>query len=163
MLLDEAPPVLEAEPAAGADEEVVVLEVETAEAAGTPNVGWLAVLPALFAIGAALLFRQVIIALFLGVWLGAWIVTGDLAMGWFTGLFTTIQTYILAALADDDHAAIILFSMMIGGTVGLIQKNGGTAAIVETVTKWAQDSRAGASSRRLCSACSSSSMTTPTP
>lgn len=114
-----------------------------AEAAGTPDVGWLSIVPALLAIAAALVFRQVIVALFLGVWVGAWIVSGDPLFGWATGLFATIQTYILDALADDDHAAILLFSMMIGGTVGLIQKNGGTAAIVETVTKWARSAGRG--------------------
>ncbi len=131
VLLDAADPA-DAPPEAAASDE-----------AETPDVGWLSILPALLAIAAALIFRQVIVALFLGVWLGAWIVTGDPLMGWATGLFATIQTYILAALADDDHAAIILFSMMIGGTVGLIQKNGGTAAIVDTVTKWARTAGRG--------------------
>ena len=132
VLLDQAPPA-EAPPA---------VEPE-ADAVAAPDVGWLSILPALLAIAAALVFRQVIVALFLGVWLGAWIVTGDPLWGWATGLFATIQTYILDALADDDHAAIILFSMMIGGTVGLIQKNGGTAAIVDTVTGWARTAGRG--------------------
>ena len=105
--------------------------------------GWLAIVPALLAIAAALLFRQVIVALFLGVWVGAWIVSGDVLTGWFTGLFSTIVAYILPALADSDHAAILIFSMMIGGTVGLIQKNGGTAAIVDVVTKWARSAGRG--------------------
>ncbi|MEM0964113.1 MAG: Na+/H+ antiporter NhaC family protein, partial [Bacteroidota bacterium] len=107
------------------------------------GVGWLSVLPAVLAIAAALLFRQVIVALFLGVWVGAWIATGDPALGWFTGLFATVQTYVLGALADSDHAAIIIFTLMIGGTVGLIQKNGGTAAIVEVATKWARSAGRG--------------------
>ncbi|WP_412062704.1 Na+/H+ antiporter NhaC family protein [Rubrivirga sp. IMCC45206] len=136
----DAPVLLDAP--ADAYGEPSVVEAAPAEDA-PPDVGWLSILPALLAIAAALVFRQVIVALFLGVWLGAWIVTGDPLMGWATGLFATIQTYILAALADDDHAAIILFSMMIGGTVGLIQKNGGTAAIVDTVTKWARTAGRG--------------------
>ena len=133
-------------PASSPDAVVAPDEAEAAaadEEAPARDVGWLSILPALLAIAAALAFRQVIIALFLGVWLGSWIVTGDLLLGWFTGLFPTIETYILAALADGDHAAIILFSMMIGGTVGLIQKNGGTAAIVELVTKWARTAGRG--------------------
>ena len=114
-----------------------------AEATDRPDVGWLAVLPALLAIAAALAFRQVIVALFLGVWAGAWIATGDPATGWFTGLFATLQVYVLAALADSDHAAIILFTLMIGGTVGLIQKNGGTSAIVDVATRWARSAGRG--------------------
>ncbi|MEM9996164.1 MAG: Na+/H+ antiporter NhaC family protein [Bacteroidota bacterium] len=103
----------------------------------------LSVLPAVIAIGAALVFRQVIAALFVGVWAGAWLVTGDPALGWFTGLLATIETYILAALADADHAAIILFSLMIGGLVGVIQKNGGTRGIVNAVVAWANSAQRG--------------------
>ena len=146
----EAPVTLDGEPAVGPGAVAVPVEaapVESAEAAepgeATPDVGWLAIVPALLAIAAALLFRQVIVALFLGVWVGAWIVSGDVLTGWFTGLFSTIVAYILPALADSDHAAILIFSMMIGGTVGLIQKNGGTAAIVDVVTKWARSAGRG--------------------
>ncbi len=137
VLLDGAPAGLDTAPAV---EGIEVVEV--AEEA-KPDVGWLAVLPALIAIAAALLFRQVIVALFLGVWLGGWIVTGDLALGWFTSLFATVQVYVLGALADGDHAAIIIFTLMIGGTVGLIQKNGGTAAIVDVATRWARSAGRG--------------------
>ena len=146
----EAPVTLDGEPATDSEAVPVPVEaapVESAEAAepeeATPDVGWLAIVPALLAIAAALLFRQVIVALFLGVWVGAWIVSGDVLTGWFTGLFSTIVAYILPALADSDHAAILIFSMMIGGTVGLIQKNGGTAAIVDVVTKWARSAGRG--------------------
>jgi len=138
-------PVLLVEPdgqATPADAEAPA-QAAAEEGGATRDVGWLAILPALLAIAAALAFRQVVAALFIGVWAGAWIVTGDLALGWFTGLFATIQTYILAALADSDHAAILIFSMMIGGTVGLIQKNGGTAAIVDLVTRWARSAGRG--------------------
>jgi Na+/H+ antiporter NhaC len=117
---------------------------EATEAAGTAaHAGWWSVLPALVAIGAALAFRQVVVALFLGVWLGAWIAAGDLATGWFTGFFAAIQTYILGALADEGHAAIILFSLLIGGLVGLVQKGGGTQAIVQHVTRWARSAGRG--------------------
>ena len=142
VLLDEAPappPEAVADPVE-ADAEASVAAAEDDAPAGA---GWLAILPALIAIVAALLFRQVIAALFAGVWLGAWIVSGDLATGWFTGLFATVQVYVLAALANSDHAAIIIFTLMIGGTVGLIQKNGGTAAIVDVATKWARSAGRG--------------------
>ena len=150
----EAPVLLDGEPAPAtpAEEAVVSDPVEAdAEASvaaadeegGARDVGWLAVLPAVLAIVAALAFRQVIAALFLGVWIGAWLVTGDLATGWFTGLFATVQVYVLAALADADHAAIIIFTLMIGGAVGLIQKNGGTAAIVDVATRWARSAGRG--------------------
>ncbi len=107
-----------------------------------PNRGWLSLLPALLAIVLALAFRQVVVSLFMGVWVGGWIVAGSF-WGLITGLWRTMDTYILNALADSDHAAIIIFSLMIGGVVGIIQKNGGTAGIVNVVTRWAKSARRG--------------------
>ena len=160
VLLQEAPATADGQaadgvPATDAQGDQAVPAVDSTLAAGAaaadagepapdkPDVGWLALLPALLAIAAALAFRQVIVALFLGVWAGAWIATGDLGLGWFTGLFATVQVYVLAALADSDHAAIIIFTLMIGGAVGLIQRNGGTAAIVDVATRWARSAGRG--------------------
>jgi Na+/H+ antiporter NhaC len=120
-------------------EEAAEAEDPPPAAAGT----WLAVLPALLAIFGALLFRQVIVALFIGVWLGAWLITGNLALGWLTGLFATVELYVVAALTNPDYVAILLFTLMIGGMVGLIQKNGGTAGIVNVVVRWARSARRG--------------------
>ncbi len=118
----------------------VLLETPPAEDAPAPT--WLSIIPALVAIGAALAFRQVVAALFLGIWIGAWITYGSLAGVWF-GLLDTVQVYVLAALADADHAAIIIFTLMIGGVVGIIQKNGGTQGIVGAVVAWANSARRG--------------------
>jgi Na+/H+ antiporter NhaC len=76
-------------------------------------------------------------ALFLGVWVGAWIVQGLSATGLFWGLLDTMQVYVLNAMVDEGHAAIILFSLMIGGMVGIISRNGGTQGIVEGMADWA--------------------------
>ncbi len=127
----DAPVLLDAPPADEAPQ-------EAPERAPT----WLSIVPALVAIVAALAFRQVVAALFLGVWIGAWITYGSLAGAWF-GLLDTVQVYVLAALADADHAAIIIFTLMIGGVVGIIQKNGGTQGIVEGVVGWAHSARRG--------------------
>ncbi len=141
----EAPVPLQASDSAGAAGVPGMALPETepqAEEPPPPNVGWLSLLPAVLAIALALAFRQVVAALFGGVWVGAWIATGSV-WGLFTGLARTIDTYLLSALADGDHAAIIIFSLMIGGVVGVIQKNGGTAGIVNVVTRWARTGRRG--------------------
>jgi len=104
---------------------------------------WLSVLPPLLAIGMALAFRRVVPALFLGVWVGAFIAAGFSALGLFQGLLDAFQVHVLQALANESHAAIILFSLMIGGMVGIISKNGGTFGIVERITTWASDSQRG--------------------
>jgi Na+/H+ antiporter NhaC len=147
----QAPPAVEAPagaqpPPVGAEATPDATAAEPAKAEAPPPAAhgsWLSILPALLAILGALAFRQVVVALFLGVWVGAWIASGSVALGWLTGLFATIETYLLAALTDEGHAAIILFTLMIGGVVGIIQKNGGTAGIVGKVVGWARDARRG--------------------
>ena len=105
--------------------------------------GWLSLLPPLLAIGMALLYRRVVPALFFGVWVGAVVAIGFTSWGLFKGLLDTLQVYVLGAVSNSDHAAIILFSLMIGGMVGIISKNGGTRGIVEGLAGWASDSKRG--------------------
>ncbi|PSQ95305.1 MAG: sodium:proton antiporter [Bacteroidetes bacterium SW_9_63_38] len=122
----------------------VVAGETTLRAASTRAIpGWWSILPPLLAIGTALLFRRVVPALFLGVWVGAWIVQGLSVAGLFWGLLDTLQVYVLNAMVDEGHAAIILFSLMIGGMVGIISRNGGTRGIVEGLTQWADTARRG--------------------
>ncbi|MFQ5535783.1 MAG: Na+/H+ antiporter NhaC family protein [Sphingomonadales bacterium] len=105
------------------------------ETAGGMLPGWVSLLPPLLAIGVALLFRQVVPALFLGIWVGSWAVSGFSFTGVLTGLLDSFQVHVLGAMADADHAAIILFSLMIGGMVGIISANGGMKGIVEMIVK----------------------------
>ena len=97
-----------------------------------PGAGsWISILPPLVAILFALTLRQVIPALFAGVWLGAWAINGFSLTGLWLGLLDSFQVHILTAFADPDRGAIILFSLMIGGTVGIISRNGGMQGIVQ--------------------------------
>ncbi|MEE4216560.1 MAG: Na+/H+ antiporter NhaC family protein [Xanthomonadales bacterium] len=106
-------------------------------AAGT----WISLAPPLIAIALALLLRQVIPALFAGVWLGAWAINGFTLAGLGMGLLDSFQKYILNALANPDHASVILFSLMISGTVGIISRNGGMQGIVNRIVDWADSAR----------------------
>ncbi|MXW64812.1 MAG: Na+/H+ antiporter NhaC family protein [Bacteroidetes bacterium SB0662_bin_6] len=97
--------------------------------------GWVSIIPPLIAIAAALILRQVIPALFLGLVVGAWVAKGMGFTALWTGLLDTFQVYVLAALIDPGHGAIILFSLMIGGMVGIISRNGGMQDIVERIVR----------------------------
>lgn len=110
---------------------------EIPAAAGT----WVSLAPPLFAIVLALLLRQVIPALFAGVWLGAWAINGFTLAGLGMGLLDAFQKYILGALANSDHASVILFSLMISGTVGIISRNGGMQGIVNRIVDWADSAQ----------------------
>ena len=81
--------------------------------------GWLSVLPALIAIAMALLTRQVVPSLFLGVAMGAWMTYGLSVPGLWFGLLDTMQVYVLEALVPPDgdkgHISIVIFTLMMGG------------------------------------------------
>jgi Na+/H+ antiporter NhaC len=104
--------------------------------------GWFSLLPPLVAIGLALLFKEVIMALFAGVWLGALAVAGFNPV---SAVWRTIDTFAVPALADMDggHTQIIVFSLLLGGMVGVISKNGGTLGTVEAVSPFARTPRRG--------------------
>ncbi len=105
--------------------------------------GWLSILPPLIAVASALIFRSVVPALLLGVWSGAWMLRGEGVRGLFASLLDVFEVWVLGALVDADRLSIILFSFMIGGTVGVITRNGGMQAIVERVVVFARDRRRG--------------------
>ncbi len=105
-------------------------EIES-EAPGSANLGgWTSLLPPLLAIVLALVFREVVTALFFGVWLGA-LLFADLNP--IAATLRSIDTFITPALVDADHAAILVFSFLLGGMVGVISKSGGTRGIVEAL------------------------------
>jgi len=105
--------------------------------------GWISVMPPLLAILAALALRSVIPALLLGIWLGATALRSFTFTGAFAGLMDSFQVFVTQALADADHAAIILFSMMIGGMVGIITRNGGMTRIVTLLIRRASNAVSG--------------------
>jgi len=102
--------------------------------------GILTILPPLLAILLALIFRQVVISLFSGIWLGAIFIYNYNIL---TGYLKSLDTYIVNSLVDHSHASIIIFSLCLGGMIGIISKAGGTAGIVEAISKFAKKSRGG--------------------
>jgi Na+/H+ antiporter NhaC len=105
---------------------------------------WLCLLPPLIAIGLALMYRQVLIALFGGIWLGHATITvttpgwsfSNFAIDGF-GFFSTLSGTIIGSMADADHSKIILFTLLMGGMVGIIAASGAMKAIVEIIAKYA--------------------------
>jgi len=102
---------------------------------------WIAVLPPILTIAVALISKRVVPSLFLGIWMGAWAINDFGLVGMWTGLLDTFQVYVSNALSNPDHTAIVLFSMMIGGMVGIISRNGGMQGIVNHIVKWADSAR----------------------
>jgi len=105
--------------------------------------GWVSILPPVASIIIALLFRSVIPALFFGIWIGSFAILGfNFRVVW-QSFLDVIATYVKSALANADHAAIIIFSLMIGGLVGIISKNGGMYGVVNSLLRFTTNPKRG--------------------
>ena len=104
--------------------------------------GWFSILPPLVAILLALIFKEVITALLAGIWLGALAVAGYNPLN---ATWRLIDQYVVPALGDTDggHTQIVVFSLMLGGMVGIISRNGGTRGVVQAVAPLARNRRRG--------------------
>jgi len=100
----------------------------------------LSILPPLLAILLALITRQVIVALFFGIWLG---ITFIYDINPLLGFLHTLDEYIVKSLADPDRISILIFSLVLGGMVGVMTRSGGTQGIVEKLASYAKNARLG--------------------
>lgn len=101
---------------------------------------WWSIIPPLVAILLALLFRQVLLALFMGILAGSWVVAGMpfTPYGIIKSFFSVIDHYILGALNSTSHLSVLVFSVMIGGVVAIISRNGGMAGVVKKLSPLAK-------------------------
>jgi len=99
---------------------------------------WWSLLPPFVAISLALIFRDVVLSLFVGVWLGATLLAGGNIA---SGFFRVVDTYARDALTDPDKMSIILFSILLGGMVGVMSRSGGTHGVVKALEPYATTPR----------------------
>ncbi|MEX0608562.1 MAG: Na+/H+ antiporter NhaC family protein [Balneolaceae bacterium] len=111
-------------------------DVQAAETSSNLIGSWISILPPLFAILIALIFRQVLFALFLGIWMGAFLINDMSFPGIFESFFTSLSDYIVPGVSDPDRMSIVVFSILIGGMVGIITVNGGTRGVIKAITKF---------------------------
>jgi Na+/H+ antiporter NhaC len=100
---------------------------------------WISILPPLVAIGFALATREVVLSLFAGIWIGALFLVDFNPITATSGSLDVM----LEALVDPDHMAIIVFSLLLGGMVGVMSRGGGTKGIVDVLEKFAKDRFSG--------------------
>lgn len=103
--------------------------------------------PSLLAIMLALVTRQVFVSLFVGIWAGAFIISGSSLNAFIPSLFNVVDTWLLEAIVpqdgDNEHFSIVLFSLITGGMVGILSANGGMQGVVQYFTRIATTRRAG--------------------
>jgi Na+/H+ antiporter NhaC len=102
--------------------------------------GWFSILPPLIAILMALLLRQVLVSLAVGIYIGAIFIYDYNPL---IALLRLSDVFILNALVDRDHMYVIIFTLLIGGVVGIIARNGGTAGLANLITKFAKSPKSG--------------------
>jgi Na+/H+ antiporter NhaC len=106
--------------------------------------GLLSILPPLIAIVFALAFRQVILALLAGVWLGSFILWDFQPLA---SLLHVIDYYMVGTLSSPeegtDHVSIVIFTLLLGGTVGITSRMGGMRGIVDVVSRLATTPKRG--------------------
>lgn len=100
--------------------------------------GWLSILPPLIAIVLALVTKEVLLSLFIAVFAGATIVGGGNII---TGFTQTLNKYIVGALNSEWNIAIMIFCLCIGGLIGILNRNGGTRGIGNSIVTKAKNSK----------------------
>ena len=92
---------------------------------GPPAGTVLALWPSLLAIALAFLTRDVLPSLLLGAFSGAILLRGGDPFGAFLDLF---QRYLLPGLVDPSNVNVLVFTLLMGGLVELLESGGGMAA-----------------------------------
>ncbi len=114
---------------------------------GCPMPLWMSILPPLVAIVMALLIKEVISSLFVGILTGTFLMAlyggASPASALGGGLLRVVDTYVVGSLADADHVTIIVFTLLIGGMVRIITANGGMQGVVNWLSKRARGPRSG--------------------
>ncbi|MBD3337265.1 MAG: hypothetical protein GF355_17270, partial [Candidatus Eisenbacteria bacterium] len=117
-----------------------------AETEATVWPGFLSLLPPILAIAMALITRQVLVSLLLGIWVGAVFLAGP---NIFTGTLRALDTTIVGAVSDAGHVKVLLFTLFLGGMVGVMSRSGGTLGVVRSLVRRATTPRRGAVSAWL--------------
>jgi Na+/H+ antiporter NhaC len=107
---------------------------------------WFSVFPSLIAILFALIFKEVILSILLGLLVGSCVISFHVEASILSvvgGFLNVLTHYIIDALASKEHISIIVFSLLIGGMVGVITSNGGMRGVVVKLSRYANDSRSG--------------------
>lgn len=93
--------------------------------------GWLSLIPPLLAILLAVWSKQVMLSLVAGIWAGSLVLeSGNPLMG----SVRTVEE-IVAVFQSSGNTKVVLFSMLVGGLIALMQRSGGVHAFVLSMQK----------------------------
>lgn len=69
-------------------------------------------------------------ALLVGIWAGALLVSGFNPLSAF---LRTFDTYFVGAFVGEGNAEVLLFTFLLGGTIGLVQRSGGALGLANAL------------------------------
>ena len=98
------------------------------------------VAPPLAAIFMALFTRQIMLSLFIGIWIGSTMLLGNNPI---EGLLSVIDTRIINSIIEYDQARILIFTIGFGGLIGVISANGGMKGVINSTSKYATTRKSG--------------------
>lgn len=96
-----------------------------------PTYGWLSILPPVLAITLAIATRQVVLSLLAGV-LSGWIIIN----GSFLGGIEAALNCLVGVFAEGWQTKVILFTLLMGSLLILMQRSGGVQGFVDWVSRW---------------------------
>ncbi len=93
--------------------------------------GLFSLLPPVLAIVLALVTRNVIPALFCGVWLGATMLAGGNPAA---GLYNSFGDFIIPSVGDEWSVTVLIYCGLFGVLIGVLQRTGGAQAIARAIS-----------------------------
>lgn len=102
------------------------------------EISWMSVIPPLLAIILAIITRQVIISLSIGIWIGFCILE---SVNPFSGLALAIEG-VINVFSDPGDTRVLVFTLIIGGLIATIEKAGGVRGFIRLLEerKWVNSS-----------------------
>jgi Na+/H+ antiporter NhaC len=100
---------------------------------------WLRLTPPVIAIGLAVVFKEVNFALLLATFCGC-LLLSDFEI---TNSIDELCNVVVGQLTDADHGSVILFTVLLGAMISLMNQSGGTTAVVDRMAKFADTRQKG--------------------
>lgn len=102
------------------------------------EISWMSVIPPLLAIILAIITRQVIISLSIGIWIGFCILE---SVNPLSGLGLAIEG-VINVFSDPGDTRVLIFTLIIGGLIATIEKAGGVRGFIRLLEerKWVNNS-----------------------
>ena len=89
------------------------------------------IIPPLLAIGLAIWTKRVLLSLFAGIVVGLLIFTGSVG-----GSLLELVEILVAQISDDWQARVLLFTVLLGGLLGIMHSSGGSVAFGRVAANW---------------------------